>query len=166
MMTKHYGISPVTAGAIAAWFGVGAIIAKPVLGMVADAFGENRKFVAIACLLCFSGLLIVFGQCSTAQQFYILSPFLGAVAFGYLPVLMAQVTKASGSRLAGAAAGLTNAVWQIGSAAAPLVIGQVYSRSGSFSLSLAALAVGPLAAALILFFVVRGDAQAIAADAA
>jgi sugar phosphate permease len=166
LLTKHYGISVVTAGAIAASFGVGAVIAKPVFGMISDAFKENRKFVAIACLLCFSALLVVFGQCSTVREFYLLSPFLGAVAFGYLPVLMAQVTKASGPRLAGAAAGLTNAVWQLGSAAAPLVIGQVYSRSGSFSLSLVALAVGPLAAAVTLLFVVRGAAEVTAADGA
>jgi len=166
LLTKHYGISPVKAGAIAASFGVGAVIAKPVLGTISDAFKENRKFVAIACLLCFSALLVVFGQCSTVQQFYIVSPVLGAVAFGYLPVLMAQVTKASGPKLAGAAAGLTNAVWQTGSAAAPLVIGQVYSRSGSFSLSLVALAVGPLAAAFTLFFVIRGAAEVTLAERA
>ena len=155
LMTKHYGISPVTAGSIAAVFGIGAVIAKPLLGIVSDMFRENRKFVAIGCLFSFSALLYVFGQCSTVTQFYVIAPFLGAAAFGYLPVLMAQVTKASGARLAGAAAGLTNAIWQSGSAASPLVVGQVYAGTHSFSLAVLALAVGPLVAALILFFVTR-----------
>ena len=163
-MTRHYGISPVTAGAISASFGVGAVIAKPLLGMISDAFNENRKFVAIGCLFAFSGLLVLFGQCSTVREFYVISPLLGVAAFGYLPVLMAQVTKASGARLAGAAAGFTNAIWQIGSAAAPLAIGLVYSRSGAFSLSLEALAAGPFLAAVTLFFVVRGVDEAIVAD--
>jgi len=164
LMTRHHGISPITAGSILALFGVGAVIAKPLLGMISDAFNENRKFVAIGCLFALSGLLYLFGQCSTVTQFYVISPFLGAAAFGYLPVLMAQVTKASGARLAGAAAGLTNAIWQSGSAASPLVVGQVYASTHSFSLSLLALAVGPLLAGVILLFVTRGSREIGARD--
>lgn len=150
LMTKQYGISPVTAGAIAAWFGVGAVVAKPLLGWLSDVRQGARRPLSIACLFAFAALLLVFGQASTVVQFYMIAPFLGATAFGYTPLLIAQVTEVSGENLAGAAAGLTNAIWQLGSALSPLLVGQLYANSHSFSLSLAALAVGPLIGAVTI----------------
>jgi len=155
LMTKQYGISPVTAGSITALFGVGAVIAKPLLGWLSDLLNGATKLVSIACLLGFAIMLLVFSQCSTVTQFYWVAPFLGAVAFGYTPVLIAQVTQASGAKSAGAAAGLTNAVWQSGSALAPIVVGQVYASTHSFVAALVSLAVGPLCGALLLVFVRR-----------
>jgi MFS family permease len=100
-------------------------------------------------------MLVVFGQCSTVTQFYIVAPFLGAAAFGYTPVLIAQVTRASGAKSAGAAAGLTNAIWQSGSAVAPIVVGGVYASTHSFIYALLTLAAGPMCGAVLLFFVTR-----------
>jgi sugar phosphate permease len=153
LMTKQYGISPVTAGSITALFGIGAVVAKPLLGWLSDLLNGATKFLSIACLVCFAAMLLVFGQCSTVTQFYTVAPFLGAVAFGYTPVLIAQVTQASGAKSAGAAAGLTNAVWQSGSALAPIVVGQVYAASHSFSAALVTLAAGPICGAILLVFV-------------
>jgi sugar phosphate permease len=152
LMTKQYGISPIVAGSIAAWFGVGAVLAKPTLGWISDLNNGLRKPMSIACLAGFAILLVVFGQCSTTAQFYLIAPILGAFAFGYTPLLMAEITTASGSQSAGAAAGLTNAVWQLGSAMSPLMVGLVYGQTRSFSLALATLAAGPVAAAVILLF--------------
>lgn len=152
LMTKQYGISPVVAGSVAALFGVGAVIAKPALGWLSDIRNGARKWIAILCLSAFAAMLLVFGQCSTVTQFYLVAPVLGAVAFGYTPVLMAQVSDASGRKSAGAGAGLTNAIWQSGSAMAPLVVGHFYSLTHSFPIALLTLAIGPLVgvAALIL----------------
>lgn len=144
LMTKQYGISPVTAGSIVACFGVGAVIAKPVLGWLSDVYNGARKGISILCLTAFTVALSVFGQCSTITQFYLLAPLLGAVAFGYTPVLMAQVSDASGRNSAGAGAGLTNAIWQSGSAVSPLVVGYFYQQTHSFSVALLTLAVGPV----------------------
>ncbi|MDR8071881.1 MFS transporter [Burkholderia cenocepacia] len=160
LMTKQYGISPVTAGSISALFGVGAVIAKPLLGWLSDLLKGAAKFVSIVCLVCFALMLLVFGQCATVMQFYLVAPFLGAVAFGYTPVLIAQVTQASGEKASGAAAGLTNAIWQSGSAMSPILVGQVYASSHSFSLALLTLAAGPACGALILLFVTRNAAPA------
>ncbi|HVW50004.1 MAG TPA: MFS transporter [Trinickia sp.] len=157
LMTKQYGISPVVAGSISAVFGVGAVIAKPLLGWLSDVFRNGAKSISIACLICFAILLFVFGQCSTTNEFYLVAPFLGAAAFGYTPVLIAQVTQASGAKASGAAAGLTNAIWQSGSAMSPVVVGQVYASSHSFSLALVTLAAGPVCGALIMLFVARGS---------
>jgi nitrate/nitrite transporter NarK len=70
-----------------------------------------------------------------------------------MPLLMAELTEASGAALAGAAAGWTNAVWQLGSAFAPIVIGQVFSRTHSLPAALMTLALGPLLAVATLAFV-------------
>ena len=150
LMTRQYGISPVTAGSIAATFGIGAVIAKPLLGWLSDMHSHSRKRISILCLSAFAVMLIVFGQCSTVTQFYLLAPLLGAVGFGYTPVLMAQVSDASGRNSAGAGAGLTNAIWQSGSAMSPLMVGYFYGQTHSFSTALLTLAVGPVVAVAAL----------------
>ena len=46
-----------------------------------------------------------------------------------------------------------NAFWQLGSVTVPLVVGIVYSATGSFLAAFATLAVGPLIGAVIAFFI-------------
>lgn len=156
LMTKEHGVSPVTAGSIAACVGVGAAIAKPVMGWVSDLVKGRRKYLMSGTLLCYSILLVVFSTLNSVTQLYILAPVLGVVAFGYIPILMAQVTECSGKKAAGAAAGMTNAVWQLGSALSPMVVGQVYSYTHSLSSAMVTLAVGPLLAAVIVLFIGGG----------
>lgn len=153
LMTRQYGISPVVAGSIIASFGIGAVIAKPTLGWISDLPGVSRKLMSIVCLFAFTIVLLVFGHCSTVAQFYLVAPVLGAFSFGYLPILMAQLSDSSGKRLAGASAGWTNAVWQTGSAVSPLAIGHVYGSTHSFMLALLTLAVGPLLGVAAMLFV-------------
>jgi sugar phosphate permease len=153
LMTRQYGIAPVVAGSIVASFGIGAVIAKPTLGWISDLAGVSRRWMSIICLVAFTLVLLVFGYCSTVHQFYLVAPILGAFSFGYLPVLMAQISDASGKRLAGASAGWTNAIWQTGSAVSPLVVGAVYGSSHSFHLALFTLAIGPAVGAIAMFFV-------------
>ncbi|RQS19990.1 MFS transporter [Burkholderia sp. Bp8992] len=165
LMIKQYEIDPVTAGRIFVLFGVGAVLTKPLLGWLSDLFDGATKLLGVLSLACFAGMLLVFSRCSTAQEFYIAAPFLGAVAFGYTPVLVAQVTQTSGAKAAGLAAGLTTAVWQLGSAMAPLVVGAVYARSHSFSYPLLTLAAGPVLGALILIFIRRRSSNVAAVSA-
>ena len=70
-MTKQYGcLLPVRAGAILATFGIGAVISKPLLGWTRDLIGPRAgKILPVACLLCFSVLLLLFGKCSTEAGF-------------------------------------------------------------------------------------------------
>ncbi|GAB3626198.1 D-galactonate transporter [Pandoraea terrae] len=153
LMTRQYGISPVVAGSIIASFGIGAVIAKPTLGWISDLPGMSRRLMSILCLLAFAVMLVIFGMCSTTTQFYIVAPVLGAFSYGYLPVLMAQISDASGKRLAGASAGWTNAIWQMGSAVSPLAVGNVYGGTHSVVLALLTLAVGPVIAVVAMLFV-------------
>jgi sugar phosphate permease len=154
LMTKQYGIPPVEAGAILATFGVGAVVSKPLLGWIRDLIGpRSAKILPMICLVCFSGLLVVFGRCTSTSEFYIVAPLLGAAAFGYTPLLYVLLTEASGTKAAGAASGLTNAMWQFGAGLAPLAVGAVYAQSHSFGLAINTLAVGPLCGAFLILFI-------------
>jgi sugar phosphate permease len=163
LMTKQYGIAPVEAGAILATFGVGAVISKPLLGWIRDQLGPRwAKILPMICLLCFSGLLVVFGRCTTISEFYVVAPALGAAAFGYTPLLYVLLTEASGTKAAGAASGFTNAMWQFGAGLAPMAIGAVYAYSHSFSLAINTLAIGPLIGAFLIVFIRQKDNAEIA----
>jgi sugar phosphate permease len=153
MMTRGLGISPVTAGSIVALFGVGAAIAKPGIGWFSDLIGGRRKLLSMITLGVFAAVLLLFGQLTSVDHLYLIAPILGVVAFGYMPLLMAELTVASGTALAGAAAGWTNAVWQFGSAVAPIVVGLVFSKTHSIPAALMTLALGPLLAVVALAFV-------------
>lgn len=144
LMTKGYHISVIDAGSILATFGIGAVLSKPILGWLSDLNHSKRRLVSIGCFAGFAILLTIFGQLSTLTAFYIIAPFLGAFGYGYTPVLMAQVSDAAGKQHAGTAAGLTNAIWQLGSSVSPIIVGFFYAHTASFTTALLILAVGPL----------------------
>jgi sugar phosphate permease len=164
LMTKAHGISPITAGSIIATFGLAGAVGKPLLGWLCDLFRGSAKLLSILCLLCFAAALLLFGQCTTLTQFYILAPVLGVVAFGTTPLFLSQVTWASGEKYAGAAAGLTNAVQQCGSVLAPIVIGNVYAMSHSFSMAFWTLAFGPILGLVAVLFLTRDSRNGVRAD--
>ncbi|WP_336205526.1 MFS transporter [Nonomuraea sp. LPB2021202275-12-8] len=153
LMVKGNGVDPVTAGTVVVVFAVVAVICKPLVGLVTDLIGKGRKLPTIAVLLYFVVALLVFGAMSTPTAFLIVAPFLGLGAYLYSPLMVAMIPDLSGRRLAGSAAGATNAVWQLGSVIVPVVIGAVFQATGSFYAAFAALAVGPLVGAVLMFFV-------------
>ena len=153
LMTKDYGVSPVRAGMITAMFGVGAIIAKPLIGLLSDWLGGRRKTLVLICLASFTAMLLLFGTLHTESAFLIAAPILGVTAFVYAPLLAAMVAEIAGPALVGSATGLTNAFWQLGNVIVPLVVGVVYQSSHSFNAAFVALAVGPLFSTLIMFAV-------------
>lgn len=51
LMTKEYGISPVRAGTILAVFGVGAVISRPLLGLVRDFLGTAQPKSRQGCMV-------------------------------------------------------------------------------------------------------------------
>ncbi|MCL2656492.1 MAG: MFS transporter [Betaproteobacteria bacterium] len=153
LMIKGHDISPVVAGAVMAWFGIGALVAKPVFGWVSDLHWVSRKVFSIFLFSMAVVFLVVFGYCTTVTQFYIVATLIGVFGFAYLPVLMAQISDATGSNLAGAGAGWTNAIWQTGSAISPLAVGYAYSATNSFLASLLVLAIGPVIGVLSLLLI-------------
>lgn len=155
LMTKAHGISPITAGSIIATFGLAGAIGKPLIGWLVDVFRSAAKILSVLCLVFLVVALLMFGHASSLTQFYLIAPILGVVTFGSTPLFLTQVTWASGQKYAGAAAGLTNALQQCGSALAPIAVGQVFAASHSFSMAFLTLACGPLFGVVALLFMKR-----------
>jgi ACS family glucarate transporter-like MFS transporter len=153
LMVKGNGIDPVTAGSVVVAFGIVAVVGKPLVGLATDLIGRGRRVPTIVVLVYFAATLVVFGAMRTPAQFLLVAPFLGLGAYLYSPLMVAMVPGLSGSRLAGSAAGVTNAVWQLGSVIVPVAIGAVFQMTGSFRAAFAALAAGPLAGAVLMSFV-------------
>ncbi|MDA3630787.1 MFS transporter [Saccharopolyspora sp. WRP15-2] len=157
LMIKGNHISPVQAGTVVVIFGITAIVAKPLVGVVSDLFGGRRKVPTIVVLGGFVITLLVFGTRDDLAGFLWVAPFLGVAAYVYSPLMTALIPKLSGVRLAGSAAGMTNAFWQLGSAIVPVVIGGVFQATGSFFWAFATLAAGPLLGMLLMFGVRERD---------
>jgi sugar phosphate permease len=152
MLTVAHGLSPVAAGSILVWFGVGAFLSKPLFGWLYDTLNGYARLVAVVDLAVFIVLLVAFGNCASTLGYYVIAPFLGAAAYGYTPLLIGLYTQASGPRLAGAAAGFVNTIWSVGSFISPLVAGYVFAHGRSLNMTLGVIAVGPLAGAIFLCF--------------
>lgn len=150
LMIKGSDISPVKAGGVVVIFGIAAIAAKPVVGVLSDFLGMQRKTLATIMLIGFSVSLILFGLQDGLTGFYWVAPLLGVFAYAYSPLLVALIPQLAGARLAGSAAGATNAFWQLGSTAVPVVLGMVFAQSQSFFLAFATLAAGPLLGAVLI----------------
>jgi sugar phosphate permease len=141
------------AGYIVAFFGIGAVIAKPLVGLVSDWLGGIRKVPSIVCLAAFVLMLLIFGRLETESAFLIAAPLLGVTAFVYSPLMAAMIAEVAGRSLAGSATGLTNAIWQLGSVIVPLAVGFVFQATQSFSAAFTTLAAGPLFGLLCMLVV-------------
>jgi nitrate/nitrite transporter NarK len=64
--------------------------------------------------------------------------------------MVALIPQLAGVRLAGTAAGVTNAFWQLGSTVVPVVLGVVFQSTHSFFAAFATLAAGPLLGMLLM----------------
>lgn len=153
LMVRGHGMAVGHAAAIAALFGLGAAIAKPLIGWMSDSMGGARKPLALCCLVAFAALLFIFGALQNLAALRIVAPILGVAAFAYSPLLAAMVTELAGRGSAGSASGATNAMWQLGLIVVPLVVGLVYQETKSFPAACAALAAGPLLGAVALSMV-------------
>jgi sugar phosphate permease len=150
LMIKGYHLSLVHAGVVLTLFGVGAIITKPIIGLISDLLGSKRRMPSIIALLFFSCMLLTFGHMRSYQSFLIVAPFLGIAAFSYTSMMLALVSKIAGVSLTGTAAGLTNATWQLGNVIVPMIVGTVFSCTHSFYTAFLILAAGPLVGALAM----------------
>jgi len=154
LIVKERGIDHTVAGLIVGIFAAMGIFGKPVIGWVSDWLNGARRVPAIVMLLLFAVTLIVFGLLHSPLEFIVAAPFLGLAAYCYLPMIVALVPRLVGSEMLGTAAGMVNALWQLGSTLVPLAIGAAFVASGnSFIAAFAALAIGPVAGAVAMYFV-------------
>lgn len=153
LLVRAHGYSLSRAGFVVGLFGAGALVAKPLIGLVSDLLGGRRKLPAVVGLLAFAVMLLVYGSLDNDLALLVVAPLLGLCAFSNAPLLPALVVELAGVELAGAATGLSNATWQLGTLTAPLAVGAAFRLSESFLVAFATLAVGPLLAAALLLFV-------------
>ncbi len=154
LMTRGHGLTPVQSGYVVALFGVAAIVAKPLIGLLSDWMGGRRKALVIGVLLFFVVMLGIFSQLSTLAAFAIAGPFLGVGAFAYSPLMNTMVAEASGRGLASSGAGVTNAFWGLGNVIVPSLLGVVFASTGVVRmLACATLSAGPLLGAVCMLFV-------------
>jgi sugar phosphate permease len=158
LMVKGHGLTTVQAGFVISIAGVAGLFSKPIIGWLSDRIGGRRKALSILSFAYFAIVLIVFGQLSTLTAFQVAAPLVGIGVFVYSPLLVAMVAEEATPRHAGSAAGIANAVWQLGSAIAPAAVGIIFQWTQSFSVCFATLAAGPLVAVISMLFVreVRG----------
>ncbi|MFI6921099.1 MFS transporter [Nonomuraea spiralis] len=166
LMVTGRGIDPVAAGTVVVVFAAAGAVGKPVIGLATDLAGRGRKRPAVAVLVAFAVCLLLFGGMETETAFLVMAGFAGLGAYLYSPLLIAMVPGLSGTALAGSAAGVTNALAQLGSVTVPVVVGAVYQSTGSFSAAFATLAAGPVAGAVALTFVREAHVRAAAGDEA
>lgn len=166
LMVRGHHLSAVEAGVIVSFFGIGAVISKPLVGLLSDWLGGDKKKPLV--ILCFAGFavsLLVFGQMAAASQFRVFAPVLGVFAFVYSPLLAALIGEAAGVARSGAATGLTNAIWQLGSVIVPSAVGLLYQLTDSFYAAFIALAAGPVLAGLCMLLVREAAAARTTAPA-
>jgi MFS family permease len=143
LLIKGHHIDPVKAGFIIAVFGVLTGAAKPVAGWIADRVRIQKPILAALSCLMFAISLAVFGGLDTSTAFTLLSGLIGLFA-GCAGVLVATlVVDTAGAQFSGTASGLANALWIIGNALVPLVVGGIFQYVHSFQAALLALAAGP-----------------------
>ena len=153
LLVRGHGLSAEEAARVVALFGIGAVIAKPIVGLISDWLGGIRRVPILICLVGFVLMLLVFGALRSDTAFMFAAPLLGVFAFVYSPLMAALIAEVAGQQLAGSATGLTNSFWQLGSAIVPLAVGAVYHASHSFYAAFITLAVGPLLGAIAMLLV-------------
>lgn len=144
-LNKGLKLSLVDAGAIMSLYGFTAIFCKPIAGFLADWLGR-KKLLLMLIFLVFGPLLVVFGATSNVAFIYVLAPLLGIAAFIYSPIMNNLIGELVDPAQVGAATGLVNTIWQLGSLLSPLVVGMILDGTGNYFYAFLTLAAGPLAA--------------------
>jgi MFS family permease len=153
LLIEAHKIPPARAGLIGTLFGVGAMIAQPLYGMLSDLTGRHRKSLLLLDLGAFVVMLMIFGTLRTETQLLAAAPVLGIAAFAYSPLLAAMMTEMVDRRIVASAVGICNGVWQMGSVIVPIAVGYTFQLSKSFEIAFATLACGPLLAMATLAWV-------------
>jgi cyanate permease len=143
------GVSADLAGTIASTLVVGQVVGVLTIPALAERFGRRRAtLVACAVLACFGvvGLLA-----EPAAVLLLVAPVvaIGLGMGGLSPLIRAVPVELEGigAKLTGTAVGVVFAVGEIGGFLGPVVIGALRDTTGTFTLGVAAAAVGTLVAA-------------------
>ena len=162
-LVSRFNLTPIEAGKVVGSFGLGAVIAKPLIGMLSDMLGGVRKPLAVATLLMFGISLGVFGQLSKLNEFYMFAPVVGLLAFIYSPLLNTMIAEVGGPGLSGSTTGFAQIINTAVGAVQPIAVGFVYYQTNSFFWAFGTLAIGPLLGGLALMVVQEPRKMPVAA---
>lgn len=149
-MNKELGLGLVTAGKIMSIYGIAAIFAKPISGFLSDSLPIKSNKIAAFCLFLLAPTIIIFINTPTPNMLYITGPILGIGAFSYSTLTNMLAITTAPENMRGTTVGFINVFNQIGSFAAPILLGKVVAMTGSFADSLLVLAIFPVVGALAL----------------
>lgn len=155
LLIKGHHIDPVKAGFIIAVFGVLTGVAKPIAGWIVDQVRIQKPVIAAVACLMFAISLAAFSALNTSAGFTVLSGVVGLSA-GCAGVLVATlVVDLAGPQFSGSSSGVANALWIVGNALVPLVVGGIFQYVHSFQAALLALAAGPACSTLCFIHLAR-----------
>jgi sugar phosphate permease len=152
LMVKGHHFPLVSAGAVVALFGVGAMLGKPLMGLIADRMPNHQRALLMFCMASFCVMLLLFGHLQTQTAFLYCAPFAGLTCQWSVPLMATLVSEEATTGLTGSATGVSNAVWQLAGAVVPLVVGSVFQKTHSFSAAFYVLAAGPVFGMFMIFF--------------
>lgn len=150
-LNKSMHLSLVQAGLFMSIFGFAALLSKPVTGILSDYL--DRKALTVWILVLLGPVLIWFGLNQNLSLIYLLIPLMGILGYAFYPVLNTVIGQSVEKRLLGTAAGLVNAIWQLGAMISPLAVGAVIDATGSYFYCFATMAVAPFLGGLVFLFV-------------
>jgi MFS family permease len=152
-LVTDYGISPVTAGNMLAWFGLMSLAGLLVAGSVSDLIG-NKIPIALTFLLRFFLFLVIL-RYQTLGSFYFF-----AFAFGFTLLITAPLTATLMGRLygfthLGILTGFITTVHHLGGGFWAYLGGLIFDRTGSYQLAFILSAIMALVAFFSSLFIIE-----------
>lgn len=151
-LTSGRGVSLVAAGSAYAAMQIGGVVARPLMGAIADSGVQGRLVLAVsaflsAVLLCAIDMLVA---AMPADLLFIPFAVLGAVALGWNGVLTSETASAVEDHRVAEAAGANTCFCRIGGMALPPAFGAIVMVSGSYAPAFFLTAVALALAGLVL----------------
>ena len=153
LLIKGHGFSLVDAGMFMSLYGITAMGAKVIAGMLADYLKMPKKVLGFWLLICSVPVILWFSFNTNPMMFWLLTPLIGLFCSWIWPVLTAIGADVVEPRLIASGAGLSNAFWQMGTMASSISVGVVMDMTGSYSLGYASMAIAPAVGAFLLLLV-------------
>ncbi|PZQ63075.1 MAG: hypothetical protein DI544_02560 [Sphingomonas taxi] len=149
ILVERHALSIAQSGVIVASYGAGAFAGLLLSGPVCDRLGLDRRRATMGCFIAFALGLLVTGSLDELAAVRVAVPLLGVLAYAYAPLLNTMLAHAAGA-LAASAAGLATMLTFAAEGVQPLVSGGIYTHTHSFQAVCAALAAGPVVAAIAI----------------
>lgn len=154
MLMDRYALPLRESGAIVATYGLGGLAGLLLSGPLCERLKIDRRQATLAGFLVFAVALIGVGSIRDLSLMRIAIPLLGLAAYAYAPLLNTLLANKAVA-LAASAAGMATVLTFAAEGLQPLLIGLVYTRTGSFFAVCAALAAGPVIAAIAIASMAR-----------